>query len=144
MSGHGPQENWTEDKRKPFFINLEIEIEKARNAGAEFIVQIDSNSKLGNKYIEGDPHPISPNGKILSDIIDRQKLIVINWSNKSKGLITRIRKTENKTNKQGRIERSLIDLVITSEDIFSKTIKMEVFEDRKNVLHRKIKTKKWY
>ena len=30
---------------------------------------------------------------------------------------------------------------MTSKDSFSKTIKMEVFEDRKNVLHRKIKTK---
>ena len=67
ISGHGPQENWIEEKRAPFFEQIETEIEKSRNAGVDPIIQIDSNSKLGSKYIKGDPHNMSQNGKLLSE-----------------------------------------------------------------------------
>ena len=35
---------------------------------------MDANSKLGAKYIQKDPHGISPNGSLLSGIIERQSL----------------------------------------------------------------------
>ena len=33
ISGYGPQENWEEERRLPFFIALETEIERAELAG---------------------------------------------------------------------------------------------------------------
>ena len=53
ISGYGPQENWTEDKRRPFFVALETEVEKAKLAGKPFIIKLDANAKLGeNTYLK--------------------------------------------------------------------------------------------
>ena len=49
ISGHGPQENWEEDKRLPFFIALETAIERAELAGKSILIELDANSKLGKK-----------------------------------------------------------------------------------------------
>ena len=95
MTGYGPQENWKLDEKMPFFIALEEEISKAIFQGKGVIIELDANSKLGPQYIEGDPHRKSPNGNILSGIIDRHALVVTNsLTGKSSGLITRIRNTE--------------------------------------------------
>ena len=51
ISGYGPQENWPEDKRMPFFLALETEIEKAGLADRSVIIEMDANAKLGKKYI---------------------------------------------------------------------------------------------
>ena len=80
ITGYGPQENTTEDKRLPFFVALEKEIVKASVAGKSVIIEMDANSKLGPDYIPGDPHKITPNGKLLAGVIDRQNLIVVNGS----------------------------------------------------------------
>ena len=58
MTGGGPQENWDEVKRTPFFIAIEAKVEKAHMAGRSVIIEIDSNSKLGNAYIPNDPYNI--------------------------------------------------------------------------------------
>ena len=47
MSGYGPQENWEEEKRLPFFVALETEIEKSELAGKSIVIELDANSKLG-------------------------------------------------------------------------------------------------
>ena len=72
ITGYGPQENMDEEKRMPFFTALEAEIIKAKMAGKSVIVEMDANSKLGKEHIENDPHDISPNGKILENIIKKQ------------------------------------------------------------------------
>ena len=89
ISGYGPQENWDEDKRLPFFIALETEIEKAELAGRSVIIGMDSNSKMGPKYTSGDPHVMSPNGALLAGIIERHNLILGNGSTKCTGIITK-------------------------------------------------------
>ena len=71
VSGYGPQENWEEEKRRPFFLALETEIEKSELAGISVIIELDANSKLGKQYIPNDPYDMSPNGALLSDIIER-------------------------------------------------------------------------
>ena len=88
ISGYGPQENWPEEKRMPFFIALEAEIEKAALADRSVIIEMDANAKHGAKYIKGDPHDISPNGSILAQIVERQGLIVGNGTAICKGMIT--------------------------------------------------------
>ena len=111
ITGYGPQENMTEDKRLPFFITLEEEIVKATVAGKSVIIEMDANSKLGEKYIPGDPHTITPNGKLLAGVIDRQELVVVNGIEACLGTITRTRKAKNI------IEKSVIDIVIVSSDL---------------------------
>ena len=136
ISGYGPQEIWDEEKRLPFFLALETEIEKAELAGRSIIIEMDSNSKLGTKYIEQDPHVMSPNGSLLSGIIERHGLIVGNGTNKCKGTITRKRITKH------RVEQSVIDHVIFSSDLLKYFISMHIDESRKHVLTRIRKTKK--
>ncbi len=56
-------------------------------AGRAVIIEIDSNSKLGNAYIPNDPHNIFANDKMFARIIDNNALIVANSSHKCQGLI---------------------------------------------------------
>ena len=71
MTGYGPQENWPEQQRIPFFLALEEEIVKAELAGKSILIELDANSKLGCELIPGDKHCQSENGKLLAGIIVR-------------------------------------------------------------------------
>ena len=75
VSGYGPQENWYENKRLPFFEALASEVElEARSV----IMCMDANSKLGPSYVKGDPHWQSRNSKLMADVLDQHALIVPN------------------------------------------------------------------
>ena len=91
---------------------------------------------MGTKYILRDPHEMSPNGAILASIVERQQLIVVNGSDMCKGAITRRRVTKK------RIEESIIDIVLVSNDMMAHLVEMKVDEDRKYVLTKVTKTKK--
>ena len=136
ISGYGPQENIEEEKRREFFIALETEVEKAELDGKSIIIELDANSKLGKRYIPNDPHDMSPNGVLLSDIIERHNLTVGNGSDKCKGTITRKRTIRN------RCEQSVIDLVMFSRDLNKHLVSMHIDEERKHVLRRIYKTRK--
>ena len=136
ITGYGPQENWEEERRLPFFIALEIEIEKATLAGKAVIIEMDANSKLGSKYIPEDPHGMTPNGSLLGGIIERQNLIVGNGSDKCQGVITRKRVTKNRT------EQSVIDIILFSSHLSKHFVSMHIDEEKKHVLTRCSKTKK--
>ena len=136
ITGCGPQENLDEEKRMQFFITLEAEIVKAELAGKSTIIEMDANTKLGPEHIPHDPHPISANGKILSNIIKRHALIVANGTKQCKGLITRQRSTTNRN------EVSCIDLVMFSSDLRNSFKELLIDEARKHVLTRIISTKK--
>ena len=136
ISGHGPQENWAEEKRMPFFVALETEIEKAELAGKSVVIEMDANSKLGKKYIPNDPHNISTNGITLATIVERHNLIVANGSDKCIGTITRKRVTKYRT------EQSAIDIVMISNEMEKHMDKVHIDEDRKHVVKSIRKTKK--
>ena len=77
-----------------FGIFLVREAEKANQAGAGFILQMDSNCHLGNQLIENDPNPRNANGKLVSQFLERlPQLTLINTLSLCEGLITRMRKT---------------------------------------------------
>ena len=135
ISGYGPQENLEEEKRLPFFVALEKEIEKAELAGKSIVIEMDANSKLGPKYIAKDPHEMTPNGLILSRVIDRHALCVANGLKKSVGTITRKRVTRYRT------EESVIDIVLISHDMKQLLVSFKVDEDKKHVLTRITKGK---
>ena len=92
--------------------------------------------ELGPEYIPNDPHTMSENGKILSNIIKRHALVVANGAKDCVGLITRQRSTTNRT------ERSCIDLVIFSSDLMKHFKHLLVYESRKHVLTKITKSQK--
>ena len=136
ISGYGPQENWPEEKRRPFFMALETEVEKANLAGKSIFIEMDANAKLGEKYIPNDTHRISSNGTILALIVERQQLIVGNGQSICQGTITRTRVARN------RIEKSVIDIILCSMDLMESLLSIKVDEKREHVLTKVNKTKK--
>ena len=134
ITGYGPQENWNEEEKMPFFTALEEEIAAAEFEGKEVIITMDANSKLGPEYIEGDPHPMSGNGKLLEQILIRHALVVVNGlKDKRKGVITRQKTTENG------IEKSVIDMVLTSSKLAEHIEAIHIDEERQNVLRKNMK-----
>ena len=97
---------------------------------------MNSNSKLGQRYIPDDPHPMSPNGRILADILERHVLVVANGSEKCLGLVTRQKSTTTST------EKSCIDLLIFSSDLKTDFKSLLIDDARKHVLTRFLKTKR--
>ena len=89
---------------------------------------MDSNSKLGPQYIPNDPHNMSPNGRPLSDIIERHVLVVANGEENCSGLVTRQRITSQRT------EKSCIDLLLFSSDLKIHFKTLVIDEARKHVL----------
>ena len=129
ITGFGPQEGWKDCDKMPFFVALEEEISKAQLAGKSIIIELDANSKLGDKYVVGDPHKISPNGQLLKGIIERHALHVANGvTTKSSGVITRCRSTVKST------EESVIDYVIIGDDMLTLLVSIHVDDERKSVL----------
>ena len=136
ITGYGPQETWALEMKMKFFNTLEEEIIKCAYAGTSVVLMGDLNSKLGPEFIKNDPHSKTENGKILSGIIERNALIVVNGLEVCKGLITRER-----TTKDG-IEKSIIDFVIVSTDLVQTIKTMMIDDGRKHVLTKLTNTKK--
>ena len=129
ITGYGPQENQTTDKTMPFFSKLEEEIVCAKLANKSVIIQMDANSKLGREVIPNDPKNQSPNGAILSDIIERNGLIVANSiTSKCKGVITRRRTTDVG------VEESIIDFLIISADLLDNIKELFIDEEKEHAL----------
>ena len=133
ISGYGPQDSWTPQQREPFFHSLEEEIVKANLSGKSIIIEADINSKLGKEYIPHDPHRQDRNGKLLSDIIQRQKLIVANGLGVCQGTITRKRVTTQRT------EESAISFVLVSKDLVDKIDSVVIDEKKKQSADKNIK-----
>ena len=121
---YGPQENYSLYTRTAFFIELESRIISAKTNGKSICIQFDANSKLGKNLIPGDPYEMSPNGKILFDILSRQNLIVVNSTGKCAGIITRYKKTVRGE------EKSVLDYFVVCWELFQKIVKMTVDEER--------------
>ena len=79
---------------------------------------------------------MSRNGKVLSEIMERHALCVVNClKGRSDGLITREINTVNG------IEKSVIDFVIVSRDIIKHIEHIHIDDKRANVLTQNVKTK---
>ena len=83
---------------------------RSQLAGVSVLIAEDSNAKLGPEWIKDDPHPISENGKLLAQMIERQELSIINNVCKG-GPITRKRLVK------GKEEASCIDFILASNDL---------------------------
>ena len=103
---YGNQEKDSETIRKSFFAKLNEDIEMAKASDNLICIETDANGKLGKSIISGDPHEMSPNGKLLNEIIERHDLVVVNATAKCSGVITRRNVTSIRT------EQSVLDYFI--------------------------------
>ena len=122
INGHGPQEGG--GNNKIIFNQLDIEVKSSKLGGNLTCIQMDANSKLGNQFIPNDPKPQSRNGKLLSEVILNNDLIVVNGTNLCVGLITRYRKTAQST------EESVIDFFIVCREFLKMIVNMKIDEER--------------
>ena len=88
-------------------------------AGTLLCMELDANSKLGAELIPGDPKPQSRNGKYLQRFIEENDLVCVNGTDLCEGVITRMRKTVNST------ERSVLDYFIVCRQ-FLKLISQNI------------------
>ena len=123
INGYGLQESASIDSRKSFYDALDLEIKKAKVAGAQICIEMDSNAKLGQNLIPNDAKPQSDNGRLLENVVVQNELIVVNGTDICEGLITRYRK-----NVLGIEEAAVIDHLIVSEDFFQVLSKMVIDE----------------
>ena len=88
-----------------------MEIMDAYENNCMVVIEMDANAKVGMKYIVGDPHETSPNGRLLLEMVKRQNLIIVNAMDICKGLITKERITKN-----GK-EISVIDYILVRDNL---------------------------
>ena len=96
---------------------------------------MDGNGKFGKGVITGDPHEISQNGRLLLELIIRKSLVIVNATDKCRGIITRMRVKGNKT------EQSVLDYFVVCQDLYTLCLSLLVDEERKYVLKRFYKKK---
>ena len=71
---------------------LEQEIKSCLNNGIYVCLELDANAKVG-EMIQNNPQDyISPNGRLLLDILERNNLILVNGTTKCIGKVTRTKK----------------------------------------------------
>ena len=104
---------------------IDLEVKRAKLAGAFVCIEMDANSKLGPSIIKGDPKEQSRNGKLLMQVIKDNNLIVVNGSDICDGIITRQRKTVDRS------EKSVIDFFIVCSNFFRLIKRMKVDEEKK-------------
>ena len=135
LNAYGVQECAAIEEKIEFYSILEEEILKALNSGNMLCLAMDANAKIGKKYISGDTHDISSNGRLLLNLVERLNLVVVNSTTKCQGTITRTKKVGNK------LEESVIDYFIVCQDFFSFIKSMIVDTDRNYVLTKYTKKK---
>ena len=128
INGYGPQENENKEKVYLFWQQFEKEIINAKIENCLILAELDANAKLGAGFLINDPNPISENGKILLDIIQRQQLSCLNKHELCEGSITRHRNTINGA------EKSIIDFVIVCDQLLPYLQRMVIDEKRENTL----------
>ena len=128
INGYGPQESENRQLIMQFWQDVETEIISAKDDNCCILIQMDANAKLGKCIIPGDPHDMSDNGKILSDLITRQNLCVLNADPMCKGVITRHRSTKQSE------EKSVLDYIICCQVLRQYLEHMMIDENKTHVL----------
>ena len=105
--GYAPQETDPAESRELFFTELEIEISQCRVAEEMPIVVGDLNSKM--QIREGVVEAITPNGKMLLELINNQELKVLNFHDRCVGKWTHVVRTTGSS--------SVLDYALSNETI---------------------------
>ena len=83
-NSYGVQETSSAEDKADFYSILEEEILRTFEDGRMLCLEI-----------QGDPHEMSANGKLLMCLVDRYNLVVVNGTEKCSVVITRMRKKGN-------------------------------------------------
>ena len=122
---YGPQENASIEKKNKFWSFIENEIKETEIKDHGIIFQMDGNLHAGPSLIKGDPNIQNRNGKLFIDFLTRNKsLVVLNSLNTCRGVITRKRNFEAKT------EESVLDFCLINEKLLPFFKDMEIDEER--------------
>ena len=129
VTAYGPQLCDSQDRKQNFWQFLEREVANADEAGAGFILQMDSNCHLGKNFIEKDVNEQNSNGKLFGQFLERNtQLTLINSLSLCEGLITRMRKTTRG------LELSILDVFVTCNKILPYIKQMKIDEKREKTL----------
>ena len=126
IAGYGPQECAPETVRENYRNCIEEQVERGFLSGCLVFIAEDSNAKLGPSWIPGDPHNISPNGKLLEKSIVRQNLHLLNGDQRCiGGPITRKRLVN------GHIEESCIDIIMMCPNLLNHCVSVIIDNEEK-------------
>ena len=127
---YGPQESGpTLDDKIQFWMQLDAEVAAADCNDTGLILQMDANVWAGPQLIPGDPNIQNGNGKLFEEFLMRNSnLTLVNSLDLCEGLITRIRRTKDRT------EKSILDFFIVCDKVRPFLKKMVIDEARQHVL----------
>ena len=108
VCGYGPQLYSSPERKDQFWEYLDREVEEASREQKYLVIQMDSNSWLGDNIIPGDPNKTpNINGKMFRSFLQRHKYIhIVNSMSICAGVITRQRVTQILN------EKSVIDVFL--------------------------------
>ena len=126
---YGCQENDTVERKETFWNYIDEEVHFANNSGSGFVLHFDGNLWAGPKLVPGDPRKQNRNGKMFQEFLERHpNLKVVNSLQLCEGLITRSRM------KDGKEERSVLDIFVVCDRILPFLTKMVIDEEKRYVL----------
>ena len=94
IAAYGLQESCSADDRTDFFDELNIEIQSCITHNETPIIAGDLNGKI--ECVSNIINPLSPNGKLLNNIIASNSLKVLNFHPECTGKWTRVLSTNQK------------------------------------------------
>ena len=134
---YGPQENDSEDKDL-FYHDISVQVEMAY-LNVDCVIMVgDFSAKLGYDVIPNDLHPMSNNSEQLFELCNKYNLKLMDSSEHSEGMFTRIYKYKQT------IEKSVLDYVFISSDLEEYFTSMQIDEEKHFTPWRSLKHGKRY
>ena len=88
------------------------------------VLRGDANASIGKQFFPRDLHEQSFNGAILTDLVAKHSLSILNLADNCSGLVTRHRNTIKG------IELSVIDFIIVCEELIDSFENMTIDDKR--------------
>ena len=120
IAAYGLQETESNEERQKFFTELEVEIESSIDAGCIPVVVGDLNAKY--EFKSPARIPLSPNGQLLCDVLNKFSLHAANDLPQCDGKWTR----QHRNNPD---EKSVLDYIIFPSLFSEKVVKVDIDED---------------
>ena len=128
VNAYGPQEDDNIENIYNFWQEIENEVIAAKENDCLILVQMDANAKIGREKHPMDPNEESKNGKIMTEMVERQQLTIGNTVDKCRGAITRERVV------LGNTEKAILDYILICERMKAFLDEIMIDEDRLHVL----------
>ena len=122
---HAPQETDPLEKRLEFFEELSVQVERCLTSGDEMLLMGDLNSRIFEGEFNVEPTDGSPNGKQLSELVQKYNLKVANFHQNCSGRLTRIQ-----ARKDGTTKESVLDYILLQQRMYQKLTKMVIDEEK--------------